>query len=167
MRSSILMIVTIMMIGCGDAKGGGENTTTPNAISKSITLTTEKTEPKIVDYPEWTYVELDLDDLPFQEAFKIQHRAHGENHTFWWNGSRYTTNLLKTGMIADVKTVGHTAWVLNSNDRDDNCLSNIFDECGTCNGEGALTWYIDRDGDGLGDVNTFTRDCFYPSVDEE
>ena len=81
--------------------------------------------------------------------------------------SRYTTNLLKPGMIADVKTVGHTTWVLNSNDRDDNCLSNILDECGTCNGEGALTWYLDRDGDGLGDVNTFTRDCFYPSVDVE
>ena len=162
------MIVAIVMIGCGDVKGGGDdNTTTPDATSNITTVATEKTEPKTVDYPEWTYVELNLDNLTFEEAFRIKNRAHGEGHTFWWNGSEYTTNLLKTGMIRDIRTVGHATWVLNSDDIDDHCLSNVFDECGTCNGKGAHIWYLDRDGDGLGDGTTFTENCFYPSVDEE
>ena len=56
-------------------------------------------------------------------------------------------------------------WVLNNDDEDDNCFSNIIDECGVCDGGNAdmdcagvcdgdavvQTYWNDDDGDGLGD----------------
>ena len=38
-------------------------------------------------------VTINLDDLSFGEAFSIEHRAKGEGHMFWWQGSQYTTDL--------------------------------------------------------------------------
>ncbi len=38
----------------------------------------------------------------------------------------------------------------------------IIDECGICNGPGATTWYLDADGDGFGDMNTFITSCNQP-----
>ena len=127
-----------MMIGCDKAEGGGEPTT-PKTISTDVTpqkqtpVAKHKADGKL----EWTYVELDLDDMLFEDAFRIQYNAKGEGHTFWWNGELYTTNL-------------HTG-----------------NECGVCDGTGMITWYKDSDGDGLGDIQTRILDCNYPSVDEE
>ena len=45
-----------------------------------------------------------------------------------------------------------SGWVLNSDDEDDNCLSNYYDCSGVCDGDAAMqTYWNDGDGDGLGD----------------
>jgi len=147
MRRTLLMIVIMMLIGCDNANGGGDDSTTP--------IVTEQISP----------VKIYLDDMSFSDAFRIEHRAKGEGHTFWWHGEEYTTNLLTTyesdGPWSELN------WVRNSDDKDDHCRSNIWDDCGICDGKGQITWFIDRDGDGLGDPATYTKDCKYPSVDEE
>ena len=147
MRRTLLMIVMMMLIGCDNANGGGDDSTTP--------IVTEQTSP----------VEIYIDDMSFSDAFRIEHRAKGEGHTFWWRGEEYTTNLLVT--YENYGPWSELNWVRNSDDKDDHCRSNIWDDCGICDGKGQITWYIDRDGDGLGDPATYTKDCKYPSVDEE
>jgi len=159
MRSSLTMIVFTMFVACGSVEGE-DISTTPTG---NITTEVEKPVTEDKHMYQWTYadpVEVNLDDMPFQEAFRIQHHAKGPGHTFWWNGDEYTTDLQHVG-------IGNGQWVRNSSDTDDYCRSNTWDECGTCNGNGPKTWYIDRDGDGLGDPNTFKLSCYYPSVDEE
>ena len=148
----ILSVIVVMMIGCDKAEGGGEPTT-PNTTSTPVA--TNGDNGKL----EWTYVEMNLDDMLFEDAFAIQYRAKGEGHTFWWNGERYTTNL-HTGSIVT------SGWVRNSDDIDDNCYSNEWDICGKCDGTGMITWYKDADGDGLGDIDRRVLDCKNPSVDE-
>ena len=161
MRSKIILAtIIVMMIGCDKAEGGGEPTT-PETISTDVT---PKQQTPVATYNNdglnWTYVEIDLDDMLFEDAFRVQYNAKGEGHTFWWNGDLYTTNL-RTGSIVT------SGWVRNSDDIDDNCYSNKWDECGVCDGTGMITWYKDSDGDGLGDIQTRVLDCNYPSVDEE
>ena len=160
MRSNLTMIVFMMLIvGCDSAEGEDKSTTPTGSI---ITQTEEPTT-EVNSMYKWTYVdpiEVNLDDMPFQEAFRIQHHAKGSGHTFWWKGEEYTTDLQNISL-------GNGQWVLNASDTDDYCRSNSWDECGVCNGNGPKTWYIDRDGDGLGDPDTFTLSCYYPSVDEE
>ena len=135
----LLVIVMLVMIGCDKAEG--EGTTTPESVA------------------EWTYVEIDLDDMTFRDAFELQYLAKGEGSTFWWRGSEYTTDLASS-------TKGQL-WVRNSDDLDDHCYSNEWDECGICDGSGKTTWYRDNDGDGLGDPTKYIKDCIYPGVDEE
>jgi len=161
MRSKVLLVgIMMIVIGCDNVEGG-EETTTPQTISTDVTL---KKQTPIANYTDdgldWTYVEIDLDDMSFEDAFRVQYRAKGEGHTFWWNGTLYTTNL-HTGSIIT------SGWVRNSDDIDDNCYSNKWDVCGKCDGTGMITWYKDNDGDGLGNIQTRVLDCNYPSVDEE
>ena len=47
---------------------------------------------KIVKIEEEPVV-INADEMPFNEIFNIQYRAHGEGHMFWWRGNQYTTNL--------------------------------------------------------------------------
>ena len=160
MKRMILMIIMMIIIGCDSAEGGGEPTT-PKINSTTITPNKQTLEgykyPKDV---EWTYVEINLDDLSFEEAFEIEYLAKGEGRTFWWKGEQYTTDLNK----GSTSTSG---WVRNSDDMDDNCYSNEWDICGKCDGAGMIIWYKDKDGDGLGDFNERVLDCKNPSVDEE
>ena len=163
MRSKLLLATIVMIVvECDSAEGGGEPTT-PKTISTDVT---PKKQTPIATYGykgellEWTYVEMNLDDMLFEDAFSIQYRAKGEGHTFWWHGEQYTTNL-RTGSIVT------SGWVRNSDDIDDNCYSNEWDICGKCDGTGMITWYKDTDGDGLGDINKRVLDCKNPSVDEE
>lgn len=55
-----------------------------------------------------------------------------------------------------------TNYVSNSADEDDNCIGSL-DECGICNGLGALVWYEDADGDGLGNPNVIATNCNQPA----
>ena len=159
MKRALLMIVVLVMIGCDKAEGGGKSTT-PNVTNTVITPEDKEPKQEVENYEEYTEpVEIYLDNLTFDKAFEIEHRAKGEGHTFWWNGEEYTTDLYIS--------TGNYQWVRNSDDADDNCRTNKFDECGICNGTGKITWYIDLDGDGLGDPTNYTKSCIYPSVDEE
>ena len=166
MRSNMLMIVMtlVMFVGCSDAKGGG--TTTPSNI-KNKTITPEDKKPKNTAgaYENYKPVEINLDDLSFEEAFKIEYRAKGDGHTFWWKGDEYTTDLAI--MLPDNQWYESSRWVRNSDDLDDGCYSNEFDACGECDGPGMITWYKDWDDDGLGDPTIYIKACTYPSVDEE
>ena len=158
MRSKLylLVIVILAFIGCDKANGGGDSTTSSNIINKTIT-------PEITEVSD--PVEIWLDDLSFEDAFEIEYLAIGEGHTFWWRGDQYTTNLYET----EVKWLEYDSsqWVRNSDDLDDKCYSNEFDECGVCDGPGKPTWYKDWDEDGLGNPNISMQSCIYPSVDEE
>jgi len=164
MRRALLMIVILVVIGCDDVNGGGKGTsTTPNVTNRIITPEDTKQKDNIAGaidkYTHVTPVEINLDDMTFPEAFRIEHLAKGGGNTFWWNGDEYTTDLYVSN--------GNYNWVRNSDDLDDHCRINKWDECGICNGSGMITWYRDYDKDGLGDPKWSVKDCIYPSVDEE
>ena len=119
-------------------------------------------------------VEINLDDMSFTDAFRVQYRAKGEGHTFWWRNSEYTTNLAQITAIPDefvVKhvehdEVDHLGWVRNNDDPDDDCRSNTLDDCGVCDGPGKVTWFHDKDGDGLGTFTEWITSCTYPTTME-
>tara|TARA_R100000656_G_scaffold119110_1_gene92948 strand:+ start:343 stop:717 length:375 start_codon:yes stop_codon:yes gene_type:complete len=48
-------------------------------------------------------VEINLDDLSFARAFRIEYLAKGEGHTFWWQGSEYTTNIAEEVQNLEVR----------------------------------------------------------------
>ncbi len=54
---------------------------------------------------------------------------------------------------------GHVA---NGDDPEPDCATNDTDDCGVCAGPGRLTWYVDLDGDGLGDPTTRVFQCERP-----
>ena len=99
---------------------------------------------------------INIDDLNFDEAFKLIRRMKGKDETFIWHGATYTT-LLKSEIPLN--------WVQVGDDVNDQfyCPDNYIDECGVCGGEGIKAWYVDNDGDGLGDPNTVVRTCEKPS----
>ena len=91
-----------------------------------------------------------------------QYRAmYGAGYTFEWNGNTYTTDYKE-----EEENTYSNGWVLNSDDYDDYCKSNYHDACGVCDGDGEITWFADRDGDGLGDSKTFIRSCDEPLASE-
>ena len=98
---------------------------------------------------------INIDDLKFDEAFKLMRRMKGKDETFIWHGATYTT-LLESEIPKN--------WVKVGDDVDDNfyCPDNYVDECGICGGEGISTWYVDNDGDGIGDPNTAVKTCDKP-----
>ena len=103
--------------------------------------------------------------MTFTDAFKVQYRAKGEGHVFWWRGEQYTTNLAEITTIPDrfvARHVDHTGWVTNNDDPDDTCRSNTLDDCGVCDGPGKVTWFRDKDGDGLGALTEWITSCTYP-----
>lgn len=99
---------------------------------------------------------IDIDDLSFDEAFKLMRYLKGKDQIFHWHGATYTT-LLESEIPLN--------WIQAGGDIDDNfyCPDNYVDECGVCGGEGIKTWYVDNDGDGLGDPGTAVRTCEKPS----
>ena len=102
----------------------------------------------------------EFEDSYFSHVFAQYRALYGSGHTFEWNGSMYTTDYEEETIVSKNTDAG--AWVLNSDDYDDYCKSNYHDECGTCDGNGATVWFADRDGDGLGDSTTFTKNCGDP-----
>jgi len=98
----------------------------------------------------------------FNETFKEMRYIYGPGHVFIWNDKEYTTDYAEDTFSIGTVIDGSGKWVLNANDLDDFCKSNYHDECGTCDGAGALTWYLDRDGDGLGDGGRVQLSCNEP-----
>ena len=155
MKKLIMSAAILMFVCCDDAE----------ATSKDDNITNQVIKPSIVK-PITDTVVLFLDDMTFVEAFSIEHRAKGEGHTFWWRGEEYTTDLaiLDEFVLKHVSTNElHQEWVTNNDDPDDNCKSNKLDDCGVCDGLGKMTWWRDKDGDGLGTFTEWITSCTYPT----
>ena len=154
MKKLIMSAAILMLVCCGEATSKDDNIT--NQVIKSSIV-------KPVNDP---VVVLFLDDMTFEEAFAIEHRAKGEGHTFWWRGEEYTTDLavLDEFVLEHVSNNElHQGWVTNNDDPDDNCKSNKLDDCGVCDGPGRMTWWRDKDGDGLGTFMEWITSCTYPT----
>jgi hypothetical protein len=154
MKNIIISMIVLLFVGCEEAEATSKETT-----DKAM-------ESSIVDPTFDPVVVLFLDDMTFEEAFAIEHRAKGEGHTFWWHGEEYTTDLAVLDEFV-LEHVNHDetrlGWVLNNDDPDDNCRSNKLDDCGVCDGIGRVTWFRDKDGDGLGTFMEWITSCTYPT----
>ena len=154
MKNIIISMTILLFVGCEEAEATSKETT-----NKAM-------ESSIVDPTFDPVVVLFLDDMTFEEAFAIEHRAKGEGHTFWWHGEEYTTDLAVLDEFV-LEHVNHDetrlGWVLNNDDPDDNCRSNKLDDCGVCDGIGRITWFRDKDGDGLGTFMEWITSCTYPT----
>ena len=154
MKNIIISVAILMLVCCGEAEATSKDNNITNQVIKPSTKTIVKP------------VVLDLDDMRFTDAFAIQHRAKGEGHTFWWNGDQYTTDLavLDEFVLRHISSDElHLGWVTNNDDPDDNCRSNKLDDCGVCDGPGRMTWWRDKDGDGLGTFTEWITSCTYPT----
>jgi len=84
MKNVIMLVAVLVFVGCGEA----EATDKKNITNKVITPE-DKVVNKAGSFAEYTpvkTVEINLDDMTFDEAFAMQHRANGEGHVFWWRG---------------------------------------------------------------------------------
>ena len=154
MKNIIISMIILLFVGCEEAEA-----TSKEATDKAM-------ESSIVDPTFDPVVVLFLDDMTFEEAFAMEHRAKGEGRTFWWRGNQYTTNLAVLDEFV-LEHVNHDntrlGWVLNNDDPDDNCRSNRLDDCGVCDGLGRVTWFRDKDCDGLGTFMEWITSCTYPT----
>ena len=153
MKKLIISAAILMFVCCDDAEATSKDDVTNRVMKSSIIKPV--TEPTV----------LFLDDMTFTEAFAIEHRAKGEGYTFWWRGNQYTTDLavLDEFVLEHISSDElHLNWVTNNDDPDDNCKSNILDDCGVCDGLGKTTWFRDKDGDGLGAFAEWITSCKYP-----
>ena len=155
----IALIVTLILVGCETA----DATNTAGEFKKySVDLT--KVKPTKVET-----VVIDIDDMTFEEAFAMHHGAQGEGHLFIWRGDEYTTDLARDPFVeyhasTDYEKMG---WVMNNDDPDDDCYENNRDECGVCDGPGKITWFRDKDGDGLGDHRVWVESCVKPTLTDD
>ena len=152
MKKVIMSAAILMLVCCGEAEATSES---------SGEYVNQIEVPPIV--------KINLDDMTFTDAFKVQHRAKGEGHVFWWKGEQYTTNLAEITTIPNrfvARHVNDLGWVRNNDDPDDNCRSNTLDDCGVCDGPGKVTWFRDKDGDGLGTFMEWITSCTYPTTME-
>ena len=130
MRSILMIVTTLVLVGCNNTdRGGGSSESTTPALKESGILVPLDEELKFKEYDKkyiqmpntasidyslyrrhWNRVngrltsenkhhptktvELNLDDLSFNDAFNIEYCAKGEGQTFWWQGNEYTTDLL-------------------------------------------------------------------------
>ena len=143
-----MSVAILILVCCDEAEATSKENITNKVMNSSIVKPV--TEPVI----------LYLDDMTFTDAFRVQYLAKGEHNTFWWRNNQYTTNLAQ---IITIPNVNHFGWVLNNDDPDDNCRSNKLDDCGVCDGLGRMTWFHDKDGDGLGTFMEWITSCTYPT----
>ena len=111
--------IALCIVGCGDAEAKNTDATeiesTPNVVIVENTETISyhlyrQAWRKANNKPAQRWapdpirisntmnnketVELFLDDLSFENAFRLEFLGKGEGKTFWWRGSEYTTDLL-------------------------------------------------------------------------
>ena len=173
MKNIVMSITILMLVCCGEAEATSKENIT-NKVIISEEKTTRNNAGSFADYAPTKIVEINLDDMTFAEAFRIEHRAKGEGRPFWWRGEQYTTNLaILDEFVLDhvifgieVSNADRLGWVTNNDDPDDNCRSNILDDCGICDGPGKITWFRDKDRDGLGTFTEWITSCTYPKVVE-
>jgi len=110
--------------------------------------------------------QLRKESIPFSEAFANARAEYGDNGVFKWQDEYYTTEYKDDNIFVEF-TGRVSGWVLNGDDKDDWCATNDRDECGVCAGTGPLTWYADRDGDGLGNANNMKLSCEEPAAFNE
>jgi len=169
MKNIVMSIITLMLVCCGEAEATSKKNIT-NKVIISEEKTTRNNAGSFADYAPTKTVEINLDDMTFAEAFRIEHSAKGEGRTFWWRGEQYTTDLAVLDEFVldhvifgiEVSNADRLGWVTNNDDPDDNCKSNILDDCGVCNGPGKITWFRDKDLDGLGTFAEWITSCTYP-----
>ena len=163
MKKVIMSAIILMLVCCGEAEATGKKNITNKVITPKDRVVNNAGS--FAEYVPVKTVEINLDDMAFSEAFGIEHRAKGEGHTFWWQGEQYTTDLAVLDEFV-LEHVGHDTehlgWVLNNDDPDDTCRSNKLDDCGVCDGPGRVTWFRDKDGDGLGTFTEWITSCTYP-----
>ncbi len=115
-------MVAIAAIGCGDKADAGEITTETQSPPNIIMVKNTETISYHLYRQAWRkannkpaqpwdlggatdadyegsetpreIVEMNLSDLSFKEAFRLEYLTKGEGHTFWWRGTWYTTDLL-------------------------------------------------------------------------
>ena len=132
MKKTILTTIALCVIGCGDAEAKTPTTTeiesTPNIIVVKNTETisyhlyrqawreandkpAQRWAPDPIRISNVTddkeTVELYLDDLSFENAFRLEFLGKGEGKTFWWRGKEYTTNLLDVVHKPTIVPVDH------------------------------------------------------------
>ena len=136
-----------------------------NMLDRLIALEQDNEEPEVIPTGEEAEDVSVFDEFSFQDTFAINRDVHGKGYVFEWRGREYTTDYLEE--VSNVSHINNSivgGWVLNGNDVDDFCSTNDRDECGACGGNGARDWYVDRDGDGLGDSLTMKTSCFEPTA---
>ena len=133
MKKIVTTIMVIFAVGCGDAEAKDPVTeiqSTPNIVIVPNTdhidysaynrewrkannmpalrwTSAMQAKVKVTQDPEHEHeiVEIELDNLKFREAFRLEFLGKGEGHTFWWRGNEYTTNLIdvvrKPGLTND------------------------------------------------------------------
>ena len=122
MKKIVTTIIVIFAVGCGDAEAKAPVTeiqSTPNIVivpntdhidysaynrewrkannMPALRWTADmQAKVKVNRDPENVHeiVEIELNDLNFKEAFRLEFLGKGEGHIFWWRGKEYTTNLL-------------------------------------------------------------------------
>ena len=168
MKKVIMSAIILMFVCCGEVEATDKEEVT-NVVKP---IETVENPGMYTKYTPVKAVEINLDDMTFTDAFKVQHKAKGEGHVFWWRGEQYTTNLAEITAIParfvarHVDNADHLGWVRNNDDPDDNCRSNTLDDCGVCDGPGKVTWFRDKDGDGLGTFMEWITSCTYPKPEE-
>ena len=164
MKNIIMAIAIATLVCCDSSKA-----TTKKNITNKIIIPESKTDNLTEDIAYTTIVEINLDDMTFADAFALEYHAKGEGKTFHWRGNQYTTNLavLDEFVISHLDSnKEHLSWVTNNDDPDDTCRSNKLDDCGKCDGPGKITWFLDKDGDGLGAFAEWVTSCTYPTTTE-
>ena len=169
MKNVIMSTVILMLVCCGEAEATSKKNITNKVIIPEEKVT-KNNAGSFADYVPVKIVEINLDDMSFEEAFALEHRAKGEGRTFWWRGEQYTTNLAVLDEFVldhvifgiEVSNADRLGWVTNNDDPDDNCKSNVLDDCGICDGPGKITWFRDKDLDGLGTFAEWITSCTYP-----
>ena len=164
MKNVIMLVAVLVFVGCGEVEATSKKNITNRVITPEDKVV--NTAGSFAEYTPVVTVEMNLDDMTFDQAFALEHLAKGEGRTFWWRGEQYTTNLavLDEFVLEHVnREVTHLGWVTNNDDPDDMRKSNRLDDCGVCDGPGKLTWWRDKDGDGLGTFAEWITSCTYPT----
>ena len=92
MKNILMSIAILMLVCCEEAEATSEKNIVNKVIKPETTV--KNNAGSFADYTPVKTVEINLDDMSFEEAFGLEHRAKGEGRTFWWRGNEYTTNLL-------------------------------------------------------------------------